>query len=243
MNRIGVIGGSAFLNGDFIDKKNEKFIDTPYGQPSAPLISGNLDGLEIIFLQRHGINHQYLPHKINYRANIWALNQIGVNKIISVNTVGGITSLMAPGEIVLPDQIIDYTNGREHTFYDQNEKFKPYINFTEPYCSDLIKKIRYAAELAEIKIIFGGTYGATQGPRLESQAEINRLFQDGCDIVGMTGMPEASLALELELCYVNISLVVNWAAGINEQSDLSEIKINMEKGLEKVRGILKSGEF
>lgn len=213
MNKLAIIGGSGLTTLDGLKITNQKDYDTPYGKPSSALVFGEYAGKEIIFLTRHGNPHVIPPHMVNYRANIWALKDNDIDNIVGINAVGGITSEMYPERIVIPDQIIDYTWSRKHTFYEEGMDHVTHIDFTYPYSKNLRKIIINAAEEAKIDIIAGGTYGATQGPRLESTAEITRMQQDGCDIVGMTGMPETALAKELSIEYASISLVVNWAAG------------------------------
>tara|TARA_Y100001935_G_scaffold255643_1_gene270403 strand:+ start:7117 stop:7848 length:732 start_codon:yes stop_codon:yes gene_type:complete len=239
MISLGFILGTAADNANFFEREYERTVETPFGLTSTPLIFGKIDGLSAVFLKRHGADHQLLPHEINYRANIWALKQLNISNIISINSVGGINRKMLPGRICLPDQIIDYTYNRNHTYPRKGKKINSYIDFTEPYCDDLMKKVGNAAEASGVPIIYGGTYGATQGPRLESKAEIKKLSQDGCDIVGMTGMPEASLALELGICYASISVIVNWAAGVSESINLNDIEANMRKGEIEVKKIIR----
>ena len=208
---------------------------TPYGDPSAPLHHTRLAGHPVIVLQRHGLEHQIPPHGINYRANLWALRAAGVQQIIGLATVGGIHPEMEPGAISIPDQLIDYTYGREHTFATTLNDTFGHIDFSSPYNMPLRQTLIAAAQAGDIACVPHGVYGATQGPRLETAAEIRRLQQDGCDIVGMTGMPEASLARELSLAYANLSLVVNWGAGINNDSiDLQQVIVYRNTGLRTV---------
>lgn len=211
MRPLAVIGGSGFSDPGFWDLVECESIETPYGTPSAPLMRISRGGRSLVFLARHGERHQIPPHRVNYRANIWALQQAGVGQVIGLAAVGGIGRSYAPGTLVIPDQIIDYTWGREHTFFDQQEV--RHTDFTTPYCDDLRRSLLVAGRRAGLEPVDGGVYGATQGPRLESAAEVVRMARDGCDLVGMTGMPEAALARELGLCYAGCSFVVNWAAG------------------------------
>ncbi len=239
MSKLAIIGGSGFTSISSLKVLRREMVHTPYGEPSAPIIHGAFGDREVVFLPRHGSGHTIPPHKINYRANIWALKHIGVEQVIGVAAVGGIREDMAPLRLVLPDQIIDYTYGRQHTFFEQDLAHVTHVDFTYPYCQELrLRLTRCAAALNE-PIIDKATYGATQGPRLESIREVERLQRDGCDIVGMTGMPEAALARELDLCYASCALVVNWAAGKTEGIiSLSEIEKNLEQGMEKVRKVL-----
>lgn len=240
MTTVAIIGGSGLTKLKNLRITRREVIRTPYGEPSAPMVYGQLGGQEAVFLPRHGAGHTIPPHEVNYRANIWALKHTGVDKVIAVNAVGGISpDYLASGTLVIPDQIIDYTYGRAHTFFDSEQKQVTHVDFTDPYCDDLRQTIIQAAARAKIKAISRGTYGATQGPRFESAAEIRRMENDGADIVGMTGMPEAGLARELELCYASISLVVNPAAGkTTEVISLREIEKNLEAGMGTVRSLL-----
>ena len=216
MTANGIIGGSGLTRLEALSIERREVLNTPYGDPSAPLLFGKLSGLDLVFLPRHGSAHSVPPHLVNYRANIWALHQVGVKEIIGMAAVGGISPSMPPGTLCLADQVIDYTYGRKHTFFEEDLVSVTHVDFTEPYCATLRADLARAAATAGIEVLDKGTYGATQGPRLESVMEIRRMARDGCDLVGMTGMPEAGLARELDLCYANFSLVVNWAAGLGE---------------------------
>ncbi|PCJ36308.1 MAG: 5'-methylthioadenosine phosphorylase [Cellvibrionales bacterium] len=188
-------------------------VDTRWGQPSGPVYCGRLRGVEVLFIARHGDTHAIAPHKVNYRANIAALKQVGATHLLAFNAVGGICADCDVGSLIVADQIIDYTWGREQTYYDGEEGRVEHIDFTSPYDEALRQVLITAADSAGVTIISQGVYGATQGPRLESAAEITRMERDGCDIVGMTGMPEVALAREKMLPYASLSLVVNPAAG------------------------------
>lgn len=238
---LAIIGGTGLTKIDELIIIDQKTLQTPFGEPSAPYLIAELNGKRLIFLARHGNPHRIPPHKINYRANIWGLKQLGVTEIIGVAAVGGITAAMAPGHIAIPDQIIDYSYGREHTFFADNLEHVTHIDFTLPYSQSVRDRIIQAAVRAGIEISADGTYGCTQGPRLETAAEIRRLKQDGCDLVGMTGMPEAALARELELAYANISVVANWGAGvIDGEITMAEIERNLEVGMNKAIALLKA---
>ncbi len=213
MARLAVIGGSGFARLAEFTAREETEVQTPYGNPSAPVLGGTLSGHALCFLARHGQEHRIPPHRINYRANLWALRRTGAEAVIAIAAVGGVTNRCRAGTLVVPDQIIDYTWGREHTYFDGGEEPVTHAEFTQPYCNELRELIiKTGAELG-FPLLGAGCYAATQGPRFESAAEINRLESDGADIVGMTGMPEASLARELGLCYATIAIVVNPAAG------------------------------
>ncbi|MDO8810870.1 MAG: S-methyl-5'-thioinosine phosphorylase, partial [Gallionella sp.] len=196
---------------------------------------------EVILLARHGFGHTIPPHLVNYRANLWALREQGVNNVISIATVGGIRADLAPGAIVVPDQIIDYTHGRDATYYDTRDTTYTNANFTLPYCSKLRDRILRSANIVQQSCLDGGVYAATQGPRLDSIAEINRYERDGADMVGMTGMPETALAMELGLNYATIAVIVNYAAGRgdNKQSiNLEQVNTTASAAMERVRSIL-----
>jgi 5'-methylthioadenosine phosphorylase/5'-methylthioinosine phosphorylase len=240
MTAVAIIGGSGLTRLKNLSITRREVIRTPYGEPSAPMVYGELAGREVVFLPRHGSGHTIPPHDINYRANIWAIKQTGVTRVIAVNAVGGITSdYLAPGTLAISDQIVDYTSGRAHTFFGSEHKQVTHVDFSYPYCEELRRLLIDAAGRARLDIKPAGCYGATQGPRFETAAEIARMERDGCDVVGMTGMPEAALARELELCYASVAVVVNPAAGkITEVISLKEIERNLESGMAKVRLLL-----
>lgn len=238
MADIAIIGGTGLDSLKGLTITHREMVNTPYGQPSSPLIFGEICGCKIVFLARHGSGHTIPPHQVNYRANLWALNEIGVKNIIAVAAVGGIRDDMKPGRIAFPDQIIDYTWSRNNTYFEDNEDVR-HIDFTYPYCDEVRSLLIEGARKAGLDPVIDGTYGATQGPRLETAAEIRRMQRDGCALVGMTGMPEAGLARELELCYASCSVVANWAAGINgEIISMEEIETNVKKGMRCVRQLL-----
>ena len=237
---LAIIGGTGLNKLEGINITKKRVMRTPYGEPSGPLTFGEHDGKEIVFLPRHGSGHTIPPHKINYCANIWALKEIGVKEVISIAAVGGIAKELTPARISIPDQIIDYTWGRENTFYEGGSGKVIHIDFTHPYDQTLRSRIISAAKNTGIDIFEGGTYGATQGPRLETAAEIDRMEKDGCDIVGMTGMPEAALARELNLAYACCAVVANHAAGREgkEEITMKEIEVHLNKGMQQVRELL-----
>lgn len=185
----------------------------PYGFLSAPIRHVEIAGIPCLYLPRHGDRHQIPPHRVNYRANLWALKQLGAERVVALAAVGGISPDLGPGAFAVPDQIIDYTHGREHSLYDGDAGAVEHVDFTSPYCDDLRRSLLDTCAAVGVSARDGGVYGATQGPRLETAAEIRRMERDGCHLVGMTGMPEASLARELGLCYATLAYVVNWAAG------------------------------
>jgi len=220
-------------------KLSERSESTIYGQTSGPLDRIRMGNKEVVLLARHGNSHSIAPHKINYRANITALKSAGIKKIIALAAVGGISNKMSPGTLVLPDQVIDYTWGREHTFFNGEAEGVEHIDFTFPYACDLRQNFLDASIANGIPLIDGGVYGAVQGPRLETAQEIRRMASDGCDLVGMTGMPEASLAREAGLQYLCCAVVANWAAGIgNGIISMQEIQLNLSQSMQKVHQLL-----
>ncbi len=237
---LAIIGGSGlytpgqdFILGDSVERA------TPYGETSAEILIGEWQGHRIVFLSRHGAKHEIPPHRVNYRANIWGLKQQGVTRIVAVNAVGGISEAMSPRSLVLPDQIIDYTSAREHSFFNGGEEGVQHTDFSAPYSERMRALLRQVAARTGQTLIDGATYACTNGPRFETAAEIARLRNDGCDIVGMTAMPEAILAREIEIEYASIALVVNWAAGINEGLvGMPEILENLEQGMHLIRPLL-----
>ena len=236
---LAVIGGTGLTTLENLEITKREVVQTPYGEPSAPLAHGLLSGKEILFLPRHGYGHVFPPHKINYRANIWALKEAGASHILAVAAVGGIREDMQPQKMAVPDQIIDYTWSRINTFFDEGLSHVTHIDFTYPYCQELREIIVQSCRALDKEIASRATYGATQGPRLETAAEIKRMEQDGCDIVGMTGMPEAALAKELEMCYACISVVANMAAGkTDELLTMEMIEENLNTGMDNVRDVI-----
>ncbi len=235
-----VIGGSGFysLGDDFRIDRCEK-PETPFGRTSAEIQLGRWGEHDIVFLPRHGEIHQIPPHAINYRANLWALQAVGVTHIFAINAVGGITPDLPPQTLALPDQIIDYTSGRAHTFFDGNRQDIEHIDFTLPYSKTLRDSIIAAGKSAGIDLVGTGTYGCTNGPRLETAAEIRKMGKDGCNMVGMTGMPEAALARELSIEYATIALVVNWCAGIEASVlDMEQIKKVLADRIDSVKSLI-----
>jgi 5'-methylthioinosine phosphorylase len=244
MEKIGIIGGSGLTSLRALEIHRREVVHTPYGEPSGPYSIGLFDDIEVIFQPRHGAGHTIPPHVVNYQANIWGLRELGVSKIIGMAAVGGITTDMCPGTICVPDQIIDYTYSRKHTFFDDDQTPVTHIDFTEPYCQELREALLKAGQSCDIDIKDKATYGATQGPRLETPAEIRRMEKDGCDIVGMTGMPETALAKELGLCYACCAVIVNWAAGKSDGPiKMEEIDQNLATGMADARRILAALSF
>ena len=242
MSFTAIIGGTGLTELSNLDNTHKEMVNTPYGTPSGPLTFGKVAGNDVVFLARHGHHHTIPPHKVNYRANLWALKEVGVKRVIAVAAVGGITPEMWPERIVIPDQVIDYTWGRSQTFFEDDLSSVTHIDFTHPYDQSLRKILLCSAHSLQFNPQDGGVYAATQGPRLESIAEVLKLERDGCNIVGMTGMPEAALARELDLAYAACALVINWAAGKDGDNiiSLQEMEKYLTSGMAKIRHLLET---
>lgn len=218
---LAVIGGSGLYSFPGLENATRHSVDTPFGPASGDVVIGDFAGKRVAFMARHGESHTVPPHRVNYRANLWALHSLGARTVIGVNAVGGIRADMGPRVIVVPDQVIDYTHGRYTSFCDIDGAEVKHIDFSEPYTEALRRRLIVAAGRAGVPVLDGGCYGATQGPRLETRAEIARMRRDGCDLVGMTGMPEAVLARELDMAYACLALVANFAAGCGDEAEIS----------------------
>ncbi len=238
---LAIIGGSGVAQLTNLEVSGQRVVRTPYGDPSGALTFGHLNRTEVVFLARHGYGHTIPPHLVNYRANIWALHSLAVSGVIAIASVGGIRADLEAGALVLPDQIIDYTHSRKNTFFEGSDQPVTHIDFTAPYSRPLQEKCLRAAQLADVPLKLGGVYGATQGPRLETAAEIDRLERDGVDMVGMTGMPEAALAREIGLEYAAIAVIANAAAGRGSSRDgirLPELQVTLQAAVGKVKRVL-----
>ncbi len=238
---LGIIGGSGLTTLANLDVTRRQVVRTPYGEPSGALTFGTIRGREVAFLARHGYGHTIPPHEVNYRANIWALQAEHVTDVVSIASVGGIRADLVPGKLAVPDQIIDYTYSRDNTFFDQTHRGVTHIDFTRPYSDAMRVRLLKAAVAAGEPVLDGGTYAVTQGPRLETAAEINRLERDGADMVGMTGMPEAALAREIGLSYAAIAVVVNYAAGRGTSTEavrFEDINAVSQTAMARVRNVL-----
>ena len=245
MLKYGLIGGTGLSELAGLQVTTEHDCETPYGILAHPISEGLLPGSEtqLLFLPRHGRPHRIPPHKINYRANLFALRQLGVAGVIAVNAVGGISPDLLPGRLIIPDQIIDYTWGRDHTLYDGDDHLEAlpleHIDMSWPYDQSLRESLIQSARSQQLDVIETATYAATQGPRLETAAEIKKLAGDGCDVVGMTGMPEAALAREMGLAYASVCIVVNPAAGLSDQPiTMAMIETNLARGIDSVKALL-----
>jgi len=237
---LAIIGGSGLTRLSTLAVAHREVVRTPYGEPSSALLFGQIAGRDTVFLARHGHGHTIPPHRVNYRANVWALKSVGATAVLAVGSVGGIRGV-SPGELVLPHQLIDYTQNRESSFFDGGDRKVVHVDFTHPYSPALREKCLAAARKAGVALTDGGVYGAVSGPRLETAAEIDRLERDGATLVGMTGMPEAALAREQALAYVAIAVVVNHAAGRGESAlaiSMDGIARVLEAAMDKVRALL-----
>ncbi len=242
MTDLAIIGGTGLTSLSNLTILRRRMVRTPYGEPSGPLIFGELKGKEVVFLARHGSGHTIPPHNVNYRANIWAIQNTGASKVIAVAAVGVITKQMQPSTLLFPDQILDYTWGRKSTFTDSLSKKVVHTDFTYPYSATMRERLIQASESTNACALTSGVYAATQGPRLETAAEINRIEKDGGDVVGMTGMPETVLARELNLEYACCAVGANWAAGRSNEGviTMAEIRKNLDVGMTQVRRLLES---
>jgi 5'-deoxy-5'-methylthioadenosine phosphorylase len=235
---LAIIGGSGLTELASLEVLRKQIVRTPYGEPSGPLTYGRVGAGEVIFLARHGYGHTLAPHEINYRANLWALKDKGVTRVLAVCTVGGIGPHLPAGAIAVPDQIIDYTWGRRSTFFEGAEHPVVHVDFTHPYDEATRRMLIGSAAEAGVAGVPRGTYAAVQGPRLETAAEVNRIERDGGDLVGMTGMPEAALARELELPYASLAVVANPAAGRGTSAraiSLEDIAAVLKEAMGRVR--------
>ena len=240
---IAIIGGSGLTALANLKISHRQVVRTPYGEPSGPLTFGHICGHEVVFLARHGNGHTIAPHEINYRANLWALHSLAVSRVIAVASVGGIRADLRPGVLVVPDQIIDYTWGRRSTYFEGSGKPVTHIDFTEPYDGETRLKLVAAGAAAGVPLQDGGTYACTQGPRLETAAEVRRIAGDGGDMIGMTGMPEAALARELAVPYATLAVVVNAGAGIGQSEhhiDLLDAHAVLERGITDVLKVVEA---
>jgi 5'-methylthioadenosine phosphorylase len=238
---LAIIGGSGLTQLSNLEGAHRKAVRTPYGEPSGAITFGTLRGNRVMFLARHGYGHTIPPHEVNYRANIWALHEEGASGIVSVASVGGIRDDLGPGVLVVPHQLIDYTWGRRSTFFEGGDVPVTHVDFTEPYSRRLRTSLFDAARACGEEVHDGAVYACTQGPRLESAAEVERLARDGADIVGMTGMPEAALARELDFEYATIAVVVNHAAGRGESTEgikFEKLEAVLQQSMGRVRRII-----
>jgi len=237
---LAIIGGTGLTRLSTLAVRHREVIRTPYGEPSSALLFGELAGRGAVFLARHGHGHTIPPHRVNYRANLWALKEQGASAVFAVASVGGIRDAN-PGDLVLPHQLIDYTSGRVQTFFDGGDQQVVHVDFTHPYSQELRALCLTGAKRGRIALRDGGVYGAVSGPRLETAAEIDRMERDGATLVGMTGMPEAALARELGIDYASVCVVVNHAAGRGDSAthvSMEQIANVLESAMDKVRRLI-----
>jgi len=240
---LAIIGGSGLTQLASLEATHRTAVRTPYGEPSGPLTVGTIGGRAAMFLARHGYGHTIPPHEVNYRANLWALREQGAREIVSVASVGGVRADLVPGTMLVPSQIIDYTWGRRSTYFEGGDVPVTHIDFTHPYSEPLRQRTLAAARAAGEPLLDGGVYAATQGPRLETAAEVDRIERDGADVIGMTGMPEAALARELGLDYVAIAVVVNHAAGRGESKGgiaMDRIEAMLQATIARARRVIEA---
>jgi 5'-methylthioadenosine phosphorylase len=238
--QLAVIGGSGLYEPELFGDYRDLTVETPYG--SVNLLIGKLDGAELAFLPRHGRHHSLLPHQVNYQANIWGLHVLGVKRIIATAAVGSMNEQLVPGSLVLIDQFLDFTRQRPLTFCASGEARRAHIDVTEPYCPEIRAGIQTAAAKLKIPIFGAGCYVCTEGPRYETSAEIRAFQLLGGDVVGMTGVPEVVLARELGICYANLSIVTNWAAGLcSQQLSHTEVEAVMRENLAQLRKLIVAG--
>jgi len=232
VERIGIIGGTGLYEGEDVEVRR---ISTPYGDAS-PVAIAEIHRRGVVFMPRHGARHELPPHRVNYRANIYALKELGVTRIVATNSVGGISPELSPGDVVVPHDIIDFTSGRANTFYDTRAV---HIDMSEPYCPEIRKALIDAGREVLGRVVESGVYAVTQGPRFETPAEIRMLSRLGADVVGMTAMPEAALAREMELCYASICTVTNYAAGLKQgRLTAKEVVEVVRENEEKLRRLI-----
>lgn len=237
MRRLGLIGGTGLDHWGVEGAVHT--LNSRYGRPSANPVEIALQDVQLFFMPRHGTQHQIPPHAVNYRANIDVFRQLQLDGIVSVNAVGGISAQYCPGSLAVPDQLIDYTWGRQHSFSLTADDDLQHIEFATPFDRKMRSLLLASANVAGINIIDGGCVAVTQGPRLETAAEIRRLQWDGCDMVGMTSMPEAALAREAGLAYASLCINSNWAAGVQaEPVSLTAIEATLTNAMENVRNLL-----
>jgi len=240
MKRIGLIGGTGALALTADLSESGAVMSTPYGDTSSPLLHWKTGAADICFIARHGLDSAIPPHRVNYRANVWAMHEQQVDYLVGINAVGGIASWADPARLVCPAQLIDYTWGRAHTFADGESGPLQHVEFTAPFATAARDRLLKVAAQLDLDCHAGGVYGVTQGPRLETAAEIDRMERDGCDIVGMTAMPEAGLSRELGIAYAVCAVVVNWAAGRGSdgQGIHDEIRASIELGMAQVERLV-----
>ena len=231
---LAIIGGTGVYKLAALEDEQAIEGGTIYGEASGPVRVGRLGSHTVAFLARHGEGHSRPPHLVNYRANLQRLKDVGARRVLAINAVGGITARMGPRVVAVPDQLIDYTWGRVSTICEEAGTPVLHVDFGDPFTESLRQAVLDAGRRASVPLVNGGCLAVTQGPRLETKAEVARLRRDGCDLVGMTSMPEAALARELGLDYAALALVANWAAGCGAAGEAPAAEITFEEVLENV---------
>jgi|BEDMetMinimDraft_2_1075160.scaffolds.fasta_scaffold13737_1 5'-methylthioadenosine phosphorylase len=236
---VGVIGGTGVYDPAWLDHAASQTVETPYG--AVTVVTGTVDGAPAVFLNRHGPGHAVPPHRVNYRANLYALWRLGVRRVVATAAVGSVNQAFEPGHMVLADQFLDFTKSRVATFFEGGAGGVVHTDVSDPYCKGIRRTIRAEAETLGVRLTDGGTYVATEGPRFESAAEIRAFRLLGGDVVGMTGVPEVVLARELGLCYATLALVTNYAAGLSgARLQHEEVLAVMARHAERVRLLLRA---
>lgn len=232
---VGLLGGSGIADAGFFEEIERREINTPYGKPSAPFIIGRCGGADIVFLPRHGVGHKIPPHKINFRANIWAMKELGVRRLICPSAVGSLKEDYKPGEICIPDQFIDFTKNRDYTFFDGPKTM--HVSTADPFCDDLRSMLRGICLEEGIAHHSTGTYICIEGPRFSTRAE-SRMFRSFADIIGMTLVPEAQLARELGICYANLAMITDYDVWAEKPVNIAEVIKTMKENVEKIQVIV-----
>ncbi|KQM11485.1 5'-methylthioadenosine phosphorylase [Methanomassiliicoccales archaeon RumEn M1] len=233
--RIGIIGGTGVYDPEIFEIKDKVVLSTPYGAPSDAVLVGEMNGVEVAFLSRHGSGHVYPPHRVNYRANIWAMKHLGVERIISPCAVGSLQEKFRPGELVIVDQFIDFTKGRDYTFYDGAKTV--HISMADPFCKEMNALFASEARRLELPFHEGGTYICIEGPRFSTRAE-SRMFRSFADIIGMTLAPECQLAREAEICYTSLATITDYDVWADEPVDTATVLRTMAESVDRVRRLI-----
>ncbi|MCL4332669.1 MAG: S-methyl-5'-thioadenosine phosphorylase [Candidatus Thermoplasmatota archaeon] len=235
MPKIGIIGGSGLYN--LLKDPRSRTIETPYGKPSDVIDVGSIDGIEVAFLARHGKKHQIPPHMVNYRANIWAMKELGVERVISFSAVGSLKEELPPGQIVIPDQFIDFTKRRNLSFYDGPDVY--HVSAADPFCPHMNDILNRASKVGGYSTTLSGTYACIEGPRFSTRSE-SKMFRAYADIIGMTLVPEINLAMELAMCYSTVATVTDYDVWAEEPVDASEVIRIIKENEQKIPVILKN---
>ena len=233
--KVGIIGGSGMYDPELFSDVETIKMSTPYGAPSAPVVVGTFVGHRVAFIPRHGHGHTLPPHKVPYRANIWAMKELGVKSIISPCAVGSLKKEMAPKHFVIPDQFIDFTKTRDYTFFDGGRTY--HVSLADPFCKTLREICVEAAKSLKLKVHGAGTYLCIEGPRFSTRAE-SKMYQQFADIIGMTGSPEITLAREAEICYCNVAMVTDYDVWADKPVDAHEVEATITSNLKNIKSLL-----